>query len=89
MAVYIVLYDLRKVRDYDSLYNALKSFPKWAKITESAWAVVSEQTAIQIRDFLKQCIDSDDRLFVAKYGGAAAWQNSKASNEWFHNNLGK
>ena len=81
------MYDLRKIRDYSSLYNAIKSYGTWAKITESSWAIVTDQTAIQVRDFLLNSIDGDDRLFVAKYGGAAAWQNVIAKNEWFHQNL--
>ena len=87
MATYIITYDLRKVRDYTSLYNAIKSYGTWAKITESSWAIVTDQTAIQVRDFLLKFMDGDDRLFVAKYGGAAAWQNVIAKNEWFHQYL--
>lgn len=87
MATFIITYDLRKSRDYVSLYSALKSYPQWARITESSWAVVANQSAVQIRDFLRQCMDDDDRLFVCRYGGAAAWKNLIASNEWFHNNL--
>ena len=87
MATYIITYDLRKVRDYSSLYNALKSYGTWAKITESSWAIVTDQTAIQVRDFLLKFMDGDDRLFVVKYGGAAAWQNVIAKNEWFHQHL--
>lgn len=87
MASYIITYDLRKSRDYTALYNAIKSYGTWAKITESSWAIVTEQSAVQVRDFLSHSIDDDDRLFVAKYGGTAAWRNAIAKNDWFHQNL--
>lgn len=87
MAAYLITYDLRNKRDYDSLYSAIKSYGTWAKITESSWAIVTDQTAIQIRDYLSKFLDEDDRVFVAKYGGAAAWRNVIAKNEWFHQHL--
>lgn len=87
MATYIITYDLRRKRDYSSLYSSIKSYGTWAKITESSWAIVTDQTAIQIRDYLSNFIDNDDRLFVAKYGGTAAWRNVIAKNEWFHQHL--
>lgn len=87
MAAYIITYDLRKNRDYEALYNAIKSYGTWAKITQSSWAIVTSQTSIQIRDFLISHMDEDDRLFVSKYGGTAAWKNVIAKNDWFHQNL--
>lgn len=57
MATFIITYDLRKVRDYSSLYNAIKSYGTWARITESSWAIVTNQTAVQVRDFLLKSMD--------------------------------
>ena len=58
---YIVLYDLCKpTRDYASLYRALKQYSFWGKITESAWAIVTTQTYVEIRDNLKHFMDADD-----------------------------
>ena len=87
MATYIITYDLRNNRDYSSLYSAIKSYGTWARITESSWAIVTEQNTAQVRDFLSSSMDADDRLFVAKYGGAAAWKNVIAKNDWFHQHL--
>ena len=87
---YIVLYDqCQPARDYDRLYQALKSFPNWGKLTESAWAVVSESEAPQIRDYLKQFIDSGDRLIVIQSGRSGAWTKVLANDEWVKTNLVK
>lgn len=52
---YIISYDLCiPGRDYNSLYQALKRFEKWGKLTESTWAVVSNMNHVQIRDHLMQ-----------------------------------
>ncbi|MDF1723144.1 MAG: hypothetical protein P1U59_01425 [Alcanivorax sp.] len=87
MKTYIITYDLVKDKDYKSLHEVIRSFNKWARITESTWAVVTNKKAAEIRDELGQVMDSDDRLFVVKSGVEAAWRNSKCKNEWLKENL--
>lgn len=87
MACYIVTYDLRNNRDYDSLIEAIKEYGTWAKIMRSTWAVVTSQTSTEVRDNLKSHMDSDDRIFVAKSSGVAAWSNVECSDEWLKDNL--
>lgn len=51
-------------RNYDSLYQALKRFERWGKLTESTWAIVSNMNHVQIRDYLMQYMDKNYRLAV-------------------------
>jgi hypothetical protein len=84
------MYDLKAPgRDYDQLYKALKSYGTWAKITESAWAIVTDSSARLIRNHLGSFLDNNDRLFVIKSGQNAAWRNVIGSSEWFKNHLNK
>ena len=63
--VYCISYDLRKSgRNYESLYEAIKSYGTWWYQTGSVWFVVSSDTAANIRDRLNEQIDSNDKLFV-------------------------
>lgn len=87
MKCYIISYDLRNDRNYEDLYEALRSYPKWARIVDSTWAVVTSKTAVQIRDHLDQILDEDDRLLVVKSGTEAAWRNVRCSNKWLKENL--
>jgi hypothetical protein len=89
MKCYIITYDLRKTRNYEPLYNAIRSFGTWGKINESTWAIVTYQDSSQIRQYLLNFLDSDDRLFVIKSGGEAALQNVIADNQWLQQNLVK
>ena len=86
MNTYIVTYDLRKSRDYESLYKAIKSY-KWAYVLESVWCIVTSDSAKDIRDYLKGFMDNDDGLFVIKSGTEAAWSNVECSNAWLKDNL--
>lgn len=85
---FIISYDLcQPGRDYNALYNVLKSFHNWGKLTESTWAVISNSTAVEIRDLLLRYIDSNDRLIVIKGGRSAAWNKMLAKNQWLVENL--
>ncbi|MCD8413698.1 hypothetical protein [Tenacibaculum finnmarkense] len=87
MATFIVSYDVSDDADYDKLYEKLKSYNGWAKITESTWAIVSSKKATEIRNELKPFIGKSGKLFVIKSGMGAAWTRVIASNEWLKKNL--
>ncbi|PIZ73857.1 CRISPR-associated protein Cas2 [Candidatus Peregrinibacteria bacterium CG_4_10_14_0_2_um_filter_43_11] len=89
MNCYIITYDLKNsdANDYSELFEAIKSYKTWAHINESVWAIVTEEKAKIIRDFLKEKMDSEDSLFVVKSGTEAAWSNVLCKKEWLKNNL--
>ena len=87
MNCYIITYDLRFGGNYASLHEAIRSYGTWAKVTESTLAVVSAKSAAAIRDHLLQFMDNNDRLFVVKSGGEAAWIRTICKNEWLKEHL--
>lgn len=88
MKCYIITYDLRKPgRNYQPLYDAIKSFGTWGKINESTWAIVSGLSSSQIYEFLSNFIDINDSIFIIKSGGDATWLNVNANNEWLKKHL--
>jgi hypothetical protein len=87
MACYIISYDVREGGEYEPLIGAIKAYATWAHITQSTWAVVSEESSKQIRDNLAAHMAEDDRLFVVKSGTAAAWSNAICSNKWLKRHL--
>jgi hypothetical protein len=87
MATYIICYDLIAKKDYESLYTAIKTFNKWARVLESTWIITSEKSCTEVRDFLVGYMDSDDKLFVTKSSGVGAWKNVRCSNDWLKKNL--
>lgn len=73
MKVYQVSYDLRKQRNYDALYERIKKYDNWSHPLESTWVIVTDQSAVQIRDNLTSVMDGDDGLLVTRLTGEAAW----------------
>jgi CRISPR/Cas system-associated endoribonuclease Cas2 len=87
---YIIIYDLCDPgRDYTNLINTIKQYSRWGKISESAWAVVTSDDCVQIRDNLKRYLDKNDKLMVIQSGRNAAWTIASASDQWLKENLVK
>lgn len=73
--------------DYQPLYEAIRAYGTWARITESCWAVRTEQTTVQVRDSLQRLLRAGDRLFVVQTAHVAAWNNTLCRNEWLKENV--
>lgn len=66
MALYFLDYDLRKQRNYQTLYDELARC-KAVRLLESSWCFNAFNTnAVGLRDHFKRFIDSDDGLWVAE-----------------------
>ena len=89
MNCFMISYDLiGPNRDYSKLFEAIKAYGFWAKINESLWIIKTNDTSVNIRDNLKQAMDNNDTLFVAKLTGDGAWNNlSSEISNWLKNNL--
>lgn len=89
MSTYLISYDLRNAesKDYAELYDEIKAYGTWARVTESTWIVVTDMSASAIRDDLMQYMDKEDRLFVLKSGVEAAWNSPRCRNDWLKKHL--
>lgn len=86
MKLYQISYDLRKQRDYPSLYERIEAYGTWCHALESTWIIVSDQTSVQIRDNLRQAMDKDDGLLVTRLQGEGAWVGlSDEITQWLQN----
>ena len=66
MPLFFLSYDLRKQRDYQTLYDELAKFNA-VKILKSMWCFNRyDINAAGLRDYFKQFIDSDDGLTVSR-----------------------
>lgn len=85
---YIITYDLvNPGRNYEGLLQRIKAYHGWARLGGSSYLIMTDQTAIQIRDNLLEILDSTDKLYVGLMGDTAAWfgLGDEVSN-WIRNN---
>lgn len=55
---------------------------------KSAWLIVSDKSAKEIRDAAGAFLDENDKLLVVKLTGAAAWRGLReTTSDWIHENL--
>lgn len=79
--IYAVNYDLKKPgRNYDELYEAIKSCGAWWHYLGSTWLVDSTLTADGIWDSLAPHVDDND--FVLVIGVAPGWQGQLPRKAW-------
>lgn len=87
MQKHLINYDLNApVQNYDTLIEAIKAYGEWAKISQSCWAVKTNETDEEIRDKLRRYIDHNDVIFVCAFDG---WFSQNLPNgivSWLKNN---
>lgn len=88
MTVFVITYDLSAPgRNYDAIIARIKQYP-WVNLSESSWAVRTDSTSSQIRDYLGSVLDANDKLFVGTLRSPASWQGlSKDRADWLQQNL--
>jgi len=88
MAVYLVTYDLNAPgKNYDDLYEAIKSLGAWWHYLDSTWLVDTHLSAQSISDKLLSHIDKNDYLLVIKVTNEyQGWLPQKAW-EWMHEHI--
>lgn len=84
---YIVIYKLKTGEQEEKLREALKVYAVWAKLTDNSLAIITNESAIEIRDFLMKALSDGDSIFVIRSGIEAAWSNLLSSSEWLRENL--
>lgn len=82
MPLYIVSYDLIKNKDYTRIIEALKKHGAHRAL-ESFWLLDVTNSAGEIMNWLKQFVDSDDRLFIAEFNALNAETKArKGTRQW-------
>lgn len=91
MSTYVVCYDLHTPgQKYECLAEKLESYSTHWRIQRSVWIIESESRAEHVRDNLLGCLDSDDKLIVARLSGEAAWYGySDKGTNWLKSVLGR
>lgn len=83
MNSYVITYDLCEPgKNYEELIENIKKYSYWGKLNKSSCLVKTDSNSTEIRQNLRTYLDSNDKLFVAKLTGQAAWTKCDCSDEW-------
>lgn len=89
MTCYIVTFEVSDPSRKAQLKEKLKSYGVYCPIHDNCWAIVTEQAAVQVRDFADTALNSNDRIFIIRSGSEAAWRNTygEKNSEWLKERL--
>ncbi len=89
MKCYIVSFETSSEDATKALEMRLKSYPNYCPINKYCWAIMTEQSAAQIREHLSGALNfKTDHLFVILSGTESSWYTYGAKNsEWLKKNL--
>jgi hypothetical protein len=87
MATYIVTYDLNNETRRPPIVQAIKAYKTWARLSESSYAIVTDNSPSQVYAYLKQHLDGDDQLYVIALHKPYAGQGSQEVNTWLEQHL--
>jgi len=86
---YLIGYDLNKSgQDYSTLINKIKELGTWWHCLDSTFIIKTAYSAVEIRNYLQNYIDSNDELLVVGLTAEAAWAGfDKNCSDWLLNNI--
>ncbi len=89
MTCHIVTFDVKNDDSRGSIYERLKSYGTYCPIHDNCWAIVTDQTAVMVRDHLMEIIESPDKIFVIKSGIESAWSSTygQGNVDWLKEKL--
>lgn len=89
MTCYVVAFEVGSAEARAKLTEKMKAYNTYCPINANCWAVVTTQTAVQVRDNLMAEIAGSDKIFVIKSGVEAAWRNvyGEKNSEWLKEKL--
>ena len=64
--IYLITYELKSNRSYDSFYNAIKSYRGWWHYLDKTWLIKTAESPKSIYDKLKPTLDAADYLLIVK-----------------------
>ena len=88
MATYIVTYDLNRETTRPPIVKKIKNVGTgWARLSESSYAIASNETPTQVFNKLKPLLDNNDNLYVITLKKPWMGFGPKDVNTWLDKNL--
>lgn len=83
MQLYIITIERKEkiLSGTDSVEDILRNNFIYVKLTESAYLIKSQNSSVEIRNFLVENTGIIERLFVGEMASSAAWRNMLSDNE--------
>lgn len=87
MNIYLITYDLNSPgQNHAKVLEKVKQF-EWAKLSESSYAVKTNNSAAQIYSLFSSLLDKNDNFYIIHLTKDFSGQGPNDVNEWLGKNL--
>lgn len=90
MKTFLITYTLDTFSElYPLISDKIKSYPKWARISQSTWLIQTDESVSEVRSELKATINENGTILVIDVS-SSAWATfavSKNVTNWMKENL--
>lgn len=89
MTCYVVTFEVASEATRQKVHAQLKSYGAYCPVHAACWAIVTDQSAVSVRDKVMTVLEASDRVFVVRSGTEAAWSGTYGAenSEWLKKNL--
>lgn len=90
MESFLISFHLNDQEDYAKVSEQIRSYPKWARIVDNVWIVLSDNKLTEIRGSISSLIDSNGgSVLVVKvtYAAWATYAVEKEVTDWMKENI--
>ena len=89
MSCYIITFEVASTTAKNALTERIKAYKNYCPINSTCWAIVTDSKAADVRDYLRQALAPQDRIFVLRSGTEGAWLNAygQEHTDWLKRNL--
>jgi hypothetical protein len=88
MSALLVTYDLKgSGGDYSGLLGKIKSYPSWARLSESSYAIATDTSPQAVFSALKPFLDANDNIYVITLKQPYSGYGPKEVNDWLDKHL--
>ena len=89
MMLYAINYDLKKDqgKDYNDLYEVIKSVGVWWHYLESTWIVETDKNSEEIWKIIEKIKDKEDHFLIIKLENEKQGWLPKKAWEWLNKNF--
>ncbi|MER8993537.1 hypothetical protein [Mesorhizobium sp. M0678] len=87
MSTYLVTYDLNKETVRPKIVDEVKASAGWARLSESSYAISTNETASQVHERFKKYLDNNDNFYVISLRRPYSGRGPKEVNDWLEKHL--
>ncbi len=90
MESFLISFHLNNQEDYAKVSEQIRSYPKWARIVDNVWIVLSDNKLTEIRESISSLIDSNGGSVLVVKVTHAAWATysvEKEVTDWMKENI--